>query len=133
MNINHIAIWTDHLEELRDYYVKHFEGVSNIRYFNPETKFESYFISFESGSRLELMRKPGIPSNVNDTVGKQHLGLIHISFGVKSMDLVNEKCRELSDAGYKILRGPRKTGDGDWEFETLDPDNNRIEVAARFE
>jgi lactoylglutathione lyase len=131
MNINHVAIWTDKLEELRDYYVKYFEGVSNKKYFNPETKFESYFISFESGSRLELMRKPGIPSNTNDTVGKQHLGFIHLSFGVKSMDLVNEKCKELSAAGYKILRGPRKTGDGDWEFETLDPDNNRIEVCAR--
>jgi lactoylglutathione lyase len=48
------------------------------------------------------------------------------------MDLVNEKCKELSAAGFKILRGPRKTGDGDWEFETLDPDNNRIEVCARY-
>ena len=133
MNINHVAIWTDQLEVLRDYYVKYFDGVSNTKYFNPETKFESYFISFESGSRLELMRKPGIPANMNDTIGKQHLGLVHLSFGVISMDLVDKKCKELSEAGYKILRGPRKTGDGDWEFETLDPDDNRIEVAARYE
>jgi lactoylglutathione lyase len=132
MYINHVAVWTDQLEKLRDYYVKYFDGVSNNKYYNPDTKFESYFISFESGSRIELMRKPGIPSNTNDTVGKQHLGLIHLSFGVKSMDLVNEKCKELSAAGFKILRGPRKTGDGDWEFETLDPDNNRIEVCARY-
>jgi lactoylglutathione lyase len=131
MNINHVAIWTNQLEKLRDFYVKYFDGVSNDMYFNPETKFESYFISFESGSRLELMRKPGIPASLNDNV-KQHLGLIHLSFGVETMDLVNEKSRELEAAGYKILRGPRKTGDGDWEFETLDPDNNRIEVCTRF-
>jgi lactoylglutathione lyase len=48
------------------------------------------------------------------------------------MDLVNKKCTELKSDGYKILRGPRKTGDGYWEFETLDPDNNRIEVSAVF-
>jgi lactoylglutathione lyase len=48
------------------------------------------------------------------------------------MALVNQKLNELAGAGYKILRGPRKTGDGYWEFETLDPDNNRIEVSAVF-
>jgi lactoylglutathione lyase len=133
MILDHAAIWTDQLEILRDYYVKYYDGTSNRKYINPESKFESYFISFESGSRLELMKKPGIPENLNDPIDKQHLGLIHLSFGVASMELVNEKCKVLSDAGYKILRGPRKTGDGYWEFETLDPDGNRIEVCARYE
>jgi lactoylglutathione lyase len=110
--------------------VKYFDGTSNKKYQNPESKFESYFISFESGSRLELMKKPGIPSNLNDVVEKQHLGLIHLSFGMKNTEQVNEKCKLLSDNGYKILRGPRKTGDGYWEFETLDPDNNRLEVCS---
>ena len=32
----------------------------------------------------------------------------------------------------KILRGPRKTGDGYYEFETLDPDNNRLEVQTNY-
>lgn len=130
MTIDHVAIWTEQLEILKDYYMKYFDGTSNSKYTNPVSKFESYFISFESGSRLELMKKPGIPANLNDTIEKQHLGLIHLSFSVKSIDLVNEKCKILSDDGYKILRGPRKTGDGYWEFETLDPDNNRIEVCA---
>ncbi len=132
MIIDHVAIWTDQLEILKDYYMKYFNGTSNKKYINPESKFESYFISFESGSRLELMKKPGIPSNLNDTIDKQHKGLIHLSFAVKNMNLVNEKCKVLSDNGFKILRGPRKTGDGYWEFETLDPDNNRLEVCARF-
>jgi len=91
MTLDHVAIWTDQLERLRDYYVKYLDGTSNKKYINPESKFESYFISFESGSRLELMKKPGIPVNLNDTVEKQHLGLIHLSFGVASMELVNEK------------------------------------------
>jgi lactoylglutathione lyase len=79
------------------------------------------------------MQKPGIPENLNDRVIKQHLGLIHISFGVDKMELVNRKSEEIAKAGFRILRGPRKTGDGYYEFETLDPDNNRIEVAAIFE
>jgi len=75
---------------------------------------------------------PGIPQNLNDPVVKQYHGIIHLAFGVVSMMQVDEKFSELTSDGYKILRGPRKTGDGYWEFETLDPDNNRIEVSAIF-
>lgn len=132
MVIDHVAIWTPQLEKLKDYYVRYFNGKSNEKYLNKERHFESYFISFDSGTRLELMQMPGIPQNLNDTVGKQHLGIIHLSFGVENMEKVDDKFRELINDGYKILRGPRKTGDGYWEFETLDPDNNRVEVAAKF-
>jgi len=132
MKIDHVAIWTDGLERLKDYYVRYFNGKVNKKYLNKETHFESYFISFDSGTRLELMQKPGIPPNLNDPVEKQYRGIIHLSFGVETMDQVDEKMNELLKDGYRILRGPRKTGDGYWEIETLDPDNNRIEVAALF-
>ena len=132
MNIDHVAIWTSQLENLKDYYVKYFNGKSNRKYINNEKHFESYFISFDIGTRLELMQMPGIPKNLNASVDKQYLGIIHLSFGMGNMDMVNEKCTELKSDGFKILKGPRKTGDGYWEFETLDPDYNRIEVSAVF-
>jgi lactoylglutathione lyase len=47
------------------------------------------------------------------------------------MESVITKSVELENAGFKILRGPRITGDGYFEFETLDPDNNRIEVTTK--
>ncbi len=78
------------------------------------------------------MQKPDIPENLNDPIVNQYLGIIHLSFGVDSTEEVNAKLKELSDNGFPILRGPRTTGDGYYEFETLDPDNNRIEVATRF-
>jgi lactoylglutathione lyase len=132
MNIDHVAIWTTQLEKLKDYYIKYFNGRANKKYLNKEKQFESYFVSFDSGARLELMHMPGIPENLNDTVEKQHQGIIHLSFGMENMDMVDSKFNELTRDGYKILRGPRKTGDGYYEFETLDPDNNRIEVSAVF-
>ncbi len=132
MNIDHIAIWTADLERLKNFYVKYFDGRANRKYINPVKQFESYFISFESGARLELMQKPQMPPNINDTIGTQHLGIIHISFGMNNMEEVSLKCKELERAGFKILQGPRKTGDGYFEFETLDPDNNRIEVSALY-
>ena len=132
IKIDHVAIWTANLEEMKDYYVRFFGGRANEKYVNRETLFESWFISFESGARLELMRRPGIPGNLNDREGKQHMGLIHLSFGTETMQMVRDKARELEEAGFRILRGPRKTGDGYYEIETLDPDGNRIEVAAVF-
>lgn len=131
MTLDHVAIWTSQLEVLRDFYVKYFGGKANKKYTNKETGFESYFLTFESGSRLELMQKPGIPENLNDTI-IQYQGIIHLSFGVGNMEMVIQKSQQLAEDGYRILRGPRKTGDGYFEFETLDPDNNRIEVASMF-
>jgi lactoylglutathione lyase len=133
MVIDHVAIWTTQLEQLKDFYIKYFNGRANDKYINKEKQFESYFVRFESGTRLELMQMPGIPENLNDRAGKQHQGIIHLSFGVESMDDVRNKAEQMEKDGFKILRGPRKTGDGYFEFETLDPDNNRIEVSAIFE
>jgi lactoylglutathione lyase len=68
----------------------------------------------------------------NDRIHQQHLGIIHLSFGVDTMSEVDEKANELRRDGHVILRGPRKTGDGYYEFETLDPDSNRLEVASLY-
>ena len=51
-----------------------------------------------------------------------------MAFVVDSIEEVDMKAEELKNAGYQILRGPRQTGDGYYEFETLDPEGNRLEV-----
>ena len=53
MQLTHIALWTNHLERLRDFYVKYFNGKSNEKYVNSKKGFASYFVSFESGPALE--------------------------------------------------------------------------------
>lgn len=132
MILEHVAIWTDQLEKLKAYYQKHFNGRANDLYRNEQKGFKSYFLTFASGARLELMSRADIPANKNDTVNAQHLGIIHLAFGVDTIEEVDQKAAELRAAGFLILSGPRKTGDGYYEFETLDPDNNRIEVTAVY-
>ena len=128
MKLEHIAIWTDNVELLRNYYVSFFEGQSNEMYINPKTQFQSYFISFESGARLEIMSMPNIPDNANDTINAQHKGIIHIAFSVATKQEVDAKAALLQANGFELLNGPRVTGDGYYEFVTLDPDMNRLEV-----
>lgn len=132
MIIEHLAIWTQNLEALKDYYIQYFGAQPNDKYTNVQKQFQSYFLSFASGARLELMSRPDIPANANDPVKAQYLGLIHFAFGVDTMAEVDQKVEELRVAGFPILSGPRKTGDGYYEFETLDPDNNRIEVSTLY-
>ncbi len=133
MTLEHVAIWTADLEKLSTYYQQYFGGVPNNKYVNEQKRFQSYFLTFDSGARLELMQMDGVPANLNDTVTRQHEGIIHLAFGVATIAEVDEKAQELRAAGFPILSGPRKTGDGYYEFETLDPDNNRIEVTTVYE
>jgi lactoylglutathione lyase len=132
MTLEHVAIWTDRIEELKDFYTHFFDGVPNEKYTNSQKQFHSYFLTFRSGARLELMTMNGIPPNKNDTIKLQHRGIIHLAFGVDTIEDVDAKARQLKDAGFPILSGPRKTGDGYYEFETLDPDNNRLEVTSVY-
>lgn len=130
ISLEHAAIWTRDLEGLRAFYTRYLEGVSNEKYVNPTKGFESYFIRFGAGARLEIMYRPDIPEKQNDISQSQHLGLIHLAFGVDSMAEVDQKAAQFRSAGFPILSGPRKTGDGYYEFETLDPDGNRLEITT---
>jgi lactoylglutathione lyase len=126
MKIEHIAIWTSDLEKLKDFYCLYFQASSGDKYTNPKTGFESYFLTFETGARLELMSMPSVRAHPGKEVG--HLGLAHISFSVESIEAVDSLTRRLAGDGYQVLEGPRWTGDGYYESQVSDPDGNRIEI-----
>ena len=82
MKLEHVAIWTNQLEALKEYYIKYFDAVPNKKYANPKTGFQSYFLTFSSGARIELMEKPDIPENKNDVEDTQ----IQTTFNENSPD-----------------------------------------------
>jgi lactoylglutathione lyase len=57
-HIEHVAIRTKNLEQLKTFYETYFQAKAGEKYVNARTRFESYFLSFSSGTRLELMRMP---------------------------------------------------------------------------
>lgn len=105
MTLEHVAIWTDKLEALKDYYSKYFDATPNDKYTNNKKQFQSYFLTFKSGARLKIMTMPNIPKNLNDTVLKQHIGIIHLAFGVDTKQEVEEKAKQLKEDGFVILSG----------------------------
>lgn len=126
MKIEHIAIWTKNLENMRGFYCKYFGGVSNNKYKNKVKGFESYFISFNSSTRIELMRR----KDIEERVHKEILGLAHLAFKIGSKEKVNELTEILRKDGYKIVGEPRTTGDGYYESVILDPEGNKIELVG---
>lgn len=129
MKIEHIAIWTKDLERLRDFYIKYFNAKSNEKYRNDVKNFESYFLSFDEGCRLEIMEMPSIPENLNNTY-EQYIGLIHFAICIGDKDKVVSLTERLRSDGYEVVGEPRTTGDGYFESVVLDPDGNRIEITA---
>ncbi len=126
MRIDHLALWTERLEELRDFYIRYFGGCSNEKYVNPAKGFESCFIAFGDGSRLELMRR----TDVRTRAAQPQLGLCHLAFGCSSRDEVTTLTERLRRDGHRIASEPRTTGDGYFESVITDPDGNLIEITA---
>ena len=127
MNIAHIAIWTNDLEAMKNFYTRYFKGESNKKYTNPIKGFESYFISFESGAQLELMR---IQSLDKSLATEERLGITHIAFKLGSKDAVLTLTETLRSDGFRIVGEPRTSGDGYFESVVLDVEENRIELLA---
>ena len=127
MILEHIAIWTHKLEVLKAFYEQYFDGRANEKYVNPEKGFSSYFLTFASGSRLELMQMQGVPEVYRD-LDRQFTGFIHMAFATSSTQSVDELTNRLRKDGYQVIGEPRITGDGYYESVVLDPDENRVEI-----
>lgn len=127
MRIEHVAMYVMDLEGVKDFFVKYFNALCNELYHNERTGFKSYFLSFDDGSRLEIMTRPGL---VNDGLTRLRCGYIHLSVSVGSKDEVDALTDRLRNDGYEIADGPRTTGDGCYESCVVGPENNLIEITV---
>ena len=126
MKIDHIAIWVTDLEIVKSYYLKYFCAKCSDKYVNPRKKFSSYFLSFESGTRLEIMQMPSIAKR--QYYSKEIMGFAHMSISVGSKENVYKVTELIRANGFLIYDEPRTTGDGYFESVVSDPDGNRIEI-----
>lgn len=127
MKIEHIAVYTKDLEKSREFYEKYFNAKANEKYKNRNTGFQSYFLSFNEGARLEIMASPLINTEQN-SIMLNLIGLAHFSISVGSKEKVLSLTETLRKDSYKIFGEPRLTGDGYFESIILDPDGNKIEI-----
>lgn len=125
MKIEHIAMYVNDLEGAKLFFTTYFSAASNEVYHNPKTGFRSYFLTFDDGSRLELMTKPDLTDS-GDLLNRY--GYAHIAFSVGSKEQVDALTRQLKEDGYPVISGPRTTGDGYYESCILAFEGNQIEI-----
>lgn len=126
MRIEHVALWARDLEVLTEFYARWFGARVGPRYENPRKGFASRFLEFSGGARLEVMTRTGIDTRA----AQEQLGLAHIAIAVGDETAVDALAAKFTGAGVAVIDGPRRTGDGYYECVVLDPEGNRVEVAA---
>jgi lactoylglutathione lyase len=126
MRIDHVAVWTPDPDRLAAFYARYFSATVGPKYTNPRTGFESYFLTFDGGARLEVMRSPAVVAGADGP----RFGYAHLAVAVGSDAAVDELSERLRADGVPMLDGPRRTGDGYYECVVADPDGNRIEITA---
>lgn len=126
MKIEHLAIWVKDLEIMKGFYIKYFNMKCNEKYINDKNSFSSYFLSFDGGTRIELMYRPDI-SDQMENKGRTN-GLTHIAISVGNKEKVDQLTGLIRNKGYKIIGEPRTTGDGYYESVIADPEGNHIEL-----
>ena len=127
MKIEHIAMYVNDLEKARSFFMQYLGARSNEGYHNPRTDFRSYFLSFDDGARLEIMNKPGMK---DEEKAQSRTGYIHIAFSLGSKERVDMLTQKLREDGYKVISGPRTTGDGYYESCMIGIEGNQIELTV---
>jgi len=118
------------LERSRSFYERYFGAQAGVRYVNEQKQFTSYFLSFASGARLELMHTPTVEAALTAEDAELQ-GYAHLAFSVGSKQKVDALTERLRDDGYDVVGEPRRTGDGYYESVVLDPDGNHVEITVQ--
>jgi lactoylglutathione lyase len=127
VKIEHVGLWALDLERAKDFYERYFGAQSGPKYLNAAKGFSSYFLSFESGARIEIMHRHSVAPRA---AAEEQSGYAHLAFSAGDEPAVDALTHRLKQDGYAILDGPRRTGDGYYESVVLDPEGNRIEITA---
>jgi lactoylglutathione lyase len=118
-HIEHLGIYTDDIEAMKSFYIEVFNARAGKLYLNQRSNFSSYFIYFNSGCRVELMKLPG---------SGHTKGWGHIALSVGSKEEVIRITEKIRLKGFEVFKEPRVTGDGYYESVIIGPDGNEIEI-----
>jgi lactoylglutathione lyase len=125
-SIEHLALWTEDIERLRQFYERYLGARAGEPYRSRTQPLLSYFLTFGGDARLEIMTSPALESRQTG----RRVGLAHFALRVGSREGVIQLVEKLRLENIEIIGEPRLTGDGYYEAIILDPDGNSIELTA---
>lgn len=126
IRLEHVAMWVRDIDEVAAFYARYFNAQIGERYRNPRKDFESRFLEFDGGARLELMRR----GDITTRSAAPRLGFSHVAITVGDEAAVDALAARLAADGIAPIDGPRRTGDGYYECVVCDPEGNHVEISA---
>lgn len=98
MKIEHVAIWVKDLEKMKTFYETYFQAVAGEKYHNEKKGFESYFLTFDTSARLEIMRR----ADIEQSASVELLGWAHIALSLGSKELVDQMTARLKRMATRL-------------------------------
>jgi lactoylglutathione lyase len=126
IRLEHVAVWVRDIDAVAAFYARYFQASIGEPYRNPRKDFESRFLTFDGGARLELMRRGDITTRSVDP----RLGFAHVAITVGDEAAVDALAARFVADGNTPIDGPRRTGDGYYECVVRDPEGNHVEISA---
>jgi len=117
--IDHVAAWVSDLERACAFYERWFKAAAGPKYSSTKRDFQSYFLSFDTGVRLELMTSPAEAARP-----------AHLAVSVGSREAVDRLIQTMEAAGVRVVSHPRLTGDGCYEAVIADSEGNLVEITV---
>ena len=117
--IHHVAAWVSNLERARAFYERWFKAAAGPKYSSTKRDFQSYFLSLDTGARLELMASPVEAARP-----------AHLAVSVGSREAVDRLIQTMEAAGVRVVSHPRLTGDGYYEAVIADSEGNLVEITV---
>jgi len=126
VRLEHVGLWVADLDRVAAFYAKYFGAQVGELYRNERKRFESRFLTFGGGARLEVMTR----HDVTQPQPTEQLGLAHVALCIGDEAAVDALAARLQADGMAPDSGPRRTGDGYYECVVRDPEGNRVEITA---
>ena len=129
MRMDHIALVTDDIEKLKEFYVQNFGGAAQEKW--TDGTVDLYFIRFDNGVQIELEKRDHPARYEIDR--ENSFGIAHLAFQVESKEALHEVTDTLIQRGVKQRSMPTAYGDDFYESSFFDPDGNVVEISVNRE
>jgi lactoylglutathione lyase len=126
MKLAHVALWTDDLEGMTDFWRRYFQAAIGEPYRSEnQPGFVPRFATLPDGGQVELMARP----RLCELDATRRVGWDHLAISVGSEPAVDALVARLRSDGVGVTV-PRRTGDGFYEAVVCAPGGVPIEITV---
>ena len=123
-SISQIALYTNDIKRLTDFYRNYFLALKDGEYTDPKKGMKTCLLRFDSETRMEIIAMSGLAEREEG----RSVGFAHLAFSMGSETEVDSMTAELVKGGAPLIQPPQKDSNGVYMSCVYDPDGNEIQI-----